>query len=136
MSRGSNAEVVRAIFAAWNRDDMEAVLEHLDPEAELVPLRAQLEGTSYRGHDGVRQLHSDLNAEWERMQLTVDELREVGADRVVARSTLTARGRASGVELEIPIGWLIELRDGKVIRSQSFSNPDGAFRAAGLEDSG
>ena len=133
MSQGSNAEVVQAIFAAWNRDDIEAVLEHLDPEAELLPLRAQLEGTSYRGHDGARQMHSDLNADWENMQLGVDELREVGADRVVARSTLTSRGRASGVELEVPIGWLIELRDGKVIRSQSFSDPDDAYRAAGLD---
>jgi ketosteroid isomerase-like protein len=60
-----NVEVVRAAFAAWNRGDYEAWLELWSEEAELYPLRAQLEGEAYRGHDGLRRFIVDTTEEWE-----------------------------------------------------------------------
>ena len=132
MAQGGGGAVVEAVFAAWNRDDIEAALVHLDPDAELIPLRAQLEGTVYRGHDGARRMYEDINAEWEVMRFEVDAIRDLG-DRVIVRNRLLARGRQSGVELEVPFGWEIELRDGRIVRAKSYSDPDEPFRQAGVE---
>ena len=123
---------MRAILDAWNLGDVEGVLPFIADDAVLLPARAQLEGIEYRGHDGVRQLDRDLSEEWEGLRVEPLEIREAG-DHVVARTTLIARGRASGVDVEVPLGWLIEMRGGKVVHSRTFSDPDEAYRAAGLD---
>ena len=46
---------------------------------------------------------------------------------------LQGRGRTSGVELDVPMGFVWTLRDGKVVRAKSFSEQADALRAAGLE---
>lgn len=48
---------------------------------------------------------------------------------------LVARGRVSGIDLDVRIGTVWELRDAKVVRMESFSDPDEALRAVGLADS-
>ena len=46
---------------------------------------------------------------------------------------LRARGRASGMDLDVPMGFVWTLRDGKVVRARTFSEQADALRAAGLE---
>ena len=128
-----NAEIVRSILAAWGTGDVEQMVRSIAAEAELLPLRAQLEGTAYRGPGGMRQFWEDLNADWEDLRLPISELRERG-DSVVAICRLTARGRASGVDIDVRIGTLWELRDGEVMRLESFSDPADALRGAGLDE--
>ena len=50
-----NVEIALASVEAWNRGDREAWMALWDEEAEFYPLRGQLEGESYRGHDGLRE---------------------------------------------------------------------------------
>ena len=52
---------------------------------------------------------------------------------MVVLGRLVARGRTSGVDLDVPIGHLWELRDGEIVRMRTFSDPDEALRAAGAE---
>ena len=122
-------EIVRSVVAAWDRGDVDEMERWIAADAELRPLRAQLEGTVYRGPEGLRELWDDLNADWEDLKLPVDELREVG-DKVLALGRLVARGRASGIDLEVPIGQLWEVRDGRVVGMVAYSDPEDAVRAA------
>ena len=62
----ANAEIVRSIVDAANEGDFEATERWIADEAELLPLRAQLEGTTYRGPGGLRRFWADLNADWVR----------------------------------------------------------------------
>jgi uncharacterized protein len=127
-----NIEVVERLNKAFEEGDIEAALAELDPEVELVPIRAQLEGASYRGHDGYKRSISDFEEDWDDLRIHPEQIRETG-DRVVVTGRMAARGKASGVELDIPLGLVYELRDGKVVRLESFPDPDEALRAAGLE---
>ena len=104
----------------------------MEPDVELHPLRAQLEGKAYRGHDGVREMLADFDQDWEYVQVDAEEFRDAD-DEVVVLGRLHGRGRASGVELDVPMGFVWTLRDGKVVRIQSFSEQADALRAAGLE---
>ena len=44
----------------------------------------------------------------------------------------TATGKVSGAEVEVENAQVITLRDGKVIRTVVYSDPDEAARAAGV----
>ena len=128
----ANTELVERLARAFEDEDTDAALACLDPEVELLPIRAQLDGTSYIGHDGYRQVVADFAADWEGLRLVQEQLQEAG-DRVVAVGRLHAKGKASGIDLDVPLALLYDIRDGLVTRLQSFSDPDEALRAAALE---
>jgi hypothetical protein len=50
----------------------------------------------------------------------------------VARAS--ARGQGSGVDVELRVGIMWTIRDGKTVRIDYFSSPDEALRAAGLKE--
>jgi ketosteroid isomerase-like protein len=126
-----NVEIVRRLVEAFNDRDLDAMAQHMEPRAELYPLRAQLEGKAYRGVEGVRQMLADFDQDWEFVRMDAEELREAG-DQVVLLGRLRARGRASGVDLDVPLGFVWRLRDGKVVYARSFSEQADALRDAGL----
>jgi hypothetical protein len=51
MSQGRRVETMRAAMAAFNRRDGEALGAVLAEDAEIVPVRAAVDGTVYRGPD-------------------------------------------------------------------------------------
>jgi ketosteroid isomerase-like protein len=134
-----NVEIAREMFAAAARainlgefDDLDGLL---DPEVEWIPINAALEGGWYRGHGGVRQWIKDMNRDWDYFEARPEEFRNLGDDRLLAFGTWRARGRSSGVELDSqPAAWLIQLRNGKVVRMQTFTERSQALKAAGLRE--
>ena len=65
-----NVEIVRRAFEAFNRRDMTAFLDLLDPDVEWVPILAVLEGRVYRGHKDVRRWVEDLLVGEQHLQLS------------------------------------------------------------------
>lgn len=126
-------QILRRLAVAFNERDAEAMIADLDPDAELYPLRAQLEGKAYRGHDGAREMLADLAEDWESMTIEIDELREAGEDQIVALCHLHSRARTSRVELDVPLAFLWRLENGKVTYGKTFSEQADALRAAGIE---
>jgi ketosteroid isomerase-like protein len=116
---------------AFNDRDFDGMAAELNEDAELYPLRAQLEGKSYRGPEGVREMFADFDEDWEELRIEIDEMRDVD-DEVVVICRLRSRGRTSGVDLEVPIGFVWRFRDGKAVYARSYSEPADALRAAGL----
>ena len=124
-----NVEIARGVHDAFNRRDVAALLGLLDPEVEWVPILAALEGRVYRGHAGVKRWIKELDTDWEYFETCPEEFRDLG-DRVLALGSWRARGRASGVQLENQPGcWLLDLKDGKVMRQQTYTDRAEAFEA-------
>jgi uncharacterized protein len=128
-----NVEIARRVMDAWNRGDYDAWIEAFDRDCEFRPPRSQLEGQTYRGHDGLRRYLHDLTEEWEQVRFALNDVRDVG-DQVVVLFQWHARGRASGVELDLPIGLVGKVREGKIAEARFFSDPDEALEAAGLSE--
>ena len=128
----SNLATVRRLADAFNARDVDAFITELDPTAEIEPLRAQLEDKRYRGEEGVREMFADFDEDWENLRIEIDALEEVG-DRVALLGRLLARGRASGVDLDVPIGFVWTLRDGRLVHGKTFSEQADALRAARLD---
>jgi ketosteroid isomerase-like protein len=133
MSR-ENVEIARGVHEAFNRRDVATLLGLLDPEVEWIPILAALEGRVYRGHASVRRWLRDLDTDWEYFETRPEEFRDLG-DRVLILGSWRARGRASGVQLENqPGSWLVHLKDGKVMRQQTYTDRAEALLAAGLSE--
>lgn len=122
-------EIIRAGVAALNRGDVDGVANALDPDVELVPLRAVLDGTVYRGHDGMRRWLADMGEDWTRFELHLQEIRELTGGQVLVQARMSLRGK-SGVALDSPAAWLCELRAGRVSRIQFFTDADSALAGA------
>ena len=125
-------ETVRRLAAAFNERDLDAFLADVDAEVEFHSLRAQLEGRPYTGYEGVRQMFADFDEDWEYVQIEIGEFRGAG-EQAVALVRLRSRGRASRVDLDVPVTFLWRFREGKVIYGKVFSEHADALREAGLE---
>ena len=123
------AERVRRAFERWNAGDHTAPLDEIHPDAEVhTVIGGALSGEKFRGHQGVREWLRGFDENFERWQIEVGEILEEG-DRVVLLGFIRARGRASGVELEQPVGWVFRFRDGKFWRVHTFLSHDEALAA-------
>ena len=126
-------EVARRVHAAFNARDMETLRRHLAPESEWVPLMAKLEGSVYRGPDAILDWIRALDEDWTEFRTEPREFIQIG-DAVLSTGTWHARARSSGLRLDSqPAAWLSHIRDGRVVRHETFTDPADAYRAAGLE---
>jgi ketosteroid isomerase-like protein len=128
-----NVEIALAAVDAWNRGDREAFITLWDEEAEFYPLRAQLEGESYRGHDGLERFLDEMAEDFEDVRFEIDEARDAG-EHVIGIGRFRARGRASGVDLNVPLGVIQRVQRGKIVYIRFFSEPADALKAAGLRE--
>ncbi|MGA8925426.1 MAG: nuclear transport factor 2 family protein [Solirubrobacterales bacterium] len=103
-----NVALFRKAIDCYNRRDLESMLQMWHPEAEWYPFTAQVEGDdAYHGHEGLRRWWANVDATFEEIEASVEEVRDLG-DTVLALGRLRARFR-SGVALDSEIGWLTRL---------------------------
>jgi ketosteroid isomerase-like protein len=126
-------EVVARSVQAFNRRDLEALLDTFDPAVELSPFSAQLTGATYRGEAGVRQWLDDIADEWSEWRVVLDEVRPIG-DRVLSLGRVLARGRETGVDVEVPAAFVSTVRDGRITRLDSFGDAARALAEAGVAE--
>ena len=134
-----NVEVVRRIFEASVRRDVETVLALYDPDVEWDGSRhrwgeVMVGDLKWKGHAALRQFFRRYYEMWEDFEFDIDELLDAGGD-VISVVTSRARGRSSGIVVEwteqVAI-WTI--RDGKAVRVTWFSSRAEALEAAGLSE--
>ncbi len=111
------AEVVRAVYDAFTRRDLDAMLDHIADDFELLPTgTAKLVGRAspYVGRAGVREYFEDASRAWAHLEIHADDVRAVAGSVVVFGRV---RGVPAGMtdEVERRILWTWRLRDGKAV---------------------
>jgi ketosteroid isomerase-like protein len=122
-------EIVRAIYDAFARRDLDAALQHVDEDAEVImPGTAAAAGRSepYRGHDGVRAYFADAQRVWSELEIHADDIRATGSSVVVFGHVV---GRAGDDVVRRRVIWTWKLRDGKAVSLRV--NDVGEARVAG-----
>jgi ketosteroid isomerase-like protein len=132
-----NVELVRRLYQAFNEGtgyDLIPDLWHTD--AQLHPALiggGVLEGTVYRGHEGIREFLAIQAETWESLNVEPVDIRDMGAHLLV-ETRLHAVGRASGVDLT-DVTWNVwEIREGKVATGRVFLSEREARKAVGLAE--
>ena len=111
-----NVELIESAYEAWNRHDVERLLELTHPEVEIAPL--VIGATSmgpWQGHDGVRRLVADGRDHWARFEIGCEEILTFG-ERAVALVHVEVAGRADGPTITGDIAHMIDF-EGDVVKS-------------------
>jgi ketosteroid isomerase-like protein len=124
-----NIEIVRRIYAADARNDQAAALEVIDPEIE-VEYRGQLidKDATYYGFARLLALRESIWENFEDFRIDVEEYFDRG-DHVVVALHQHATGKASGAPVDIHIGQVWTLLDGKAVRWRIYKSKDEALAA-------
>lgn len=121
-------DVIRAVYAAWNRDDFPGPPGLLDPDIEYVNPPDAVEPGTRRGLAAFTRALTKTLEGWETWRMEVEEISAYGEDvAVIVR--YRARGRTSGAEVEGRESALWTVRDGKVVRYAWFHGHTDASRA-------
>jgi ketosteroid isomerase-like protein len=128
-----NVAIMRAALDAFNRRDGEGFGALLASNAEIVPVRAALEGTTYRGPAAASQYCSAVDESWENLKWEVEEIRD-GLGWVLALGHIRGRGRDSGAVIDARGGWLARFRDGSITTFRTYPDRAEALKAAGLQE--
>jgi ketosteroid isomerase-like protein len=126
----ANVEIVKRAIDALERRDVEALADLNTADFELFPA---MEGGSLRGREGLETFLRNLREAWEEEHYIADEFRDLG-DRVLWLGRMEGRGRSSGVEVDAPVGAILDFRDGKIARIRTYFDHSEAVRAGGLAE--
>jgi ketosteroid isomerase-like protein len=115
-----NADIVREMYAAFNRADIAAALQMIDPEPELHQPPEVVDSDSYYGLEACLRGFSLFTQEFDEPRLEPRDLDEVD-DYVLLRARVSGKARTTGLELETQFFHAWSLRDGRpqccVVRS-------------------
>jgi uncharacterized protein len=125
----SPAAPVRALYRAMNERDYEAGFALLDEDFEWLEPEQGLLGGPHRGAGEVRRAIDAQLEVFDEFVIEPEEFHEHG-DYVAVPVRQRARGGVSGVEVEIRIGHLWTVRNGKAIRLEVFPARENAREAA------
>jgi ketosteroid isomerase-like protein len=126
-----NVDFARSVFDRWNAGERKFPDEEIHPDVVLV---SRLLGQAVRGRAGVRRYLREIDQQFDEWTMEIEDWRDAG-DRVAALGHVRLHGRRSGVEFDQPVGILFEIRDGQLLRFETFiDDPIDALRAAGLSE--
>jgi ketosteroid isomerase-like protein len=127
-----NVEIVRRLFERFNQDGfLPEELWHSD--GLLTNFRESPIPGPYRGHQGLRKWRDDLFEVLKEGRFDVESLTDVDeANAVVAKVHLRGRARHTEIEVDVPFSIAAWIRDGRLYRSESYTDHAEALEVAGL----
>ena len=127
-----NVESALRAFDAFNRRDLDAYLELLDPAVEFRSLLVGMEN-SYHGHEGIRRNWHEVLAVSPDFTLEVVEVRDLG-DATLTRLVARGHGTGSDIPFEQTIWAVARVRRKKAVWIANFAAEAEALEAAGLRE--
>ena len=121
-----NVELVRRIYAAWDRE--QSARDFLAEDVEYVNPPYAVEPGVRRGRASFRVVRET----YEDFMVHIEEIVDAGGDDVLVLAHYTASGRGSGVPLEGEHAYVWTVRDGQAVRFQWFQSHAEAYEAAGV----
>ena len=135
MTDSANVELVRSIYADWERGDFHSV-GWADPEIEYVIVGGPVSG-AWAGLDGMATGWRGWLDAWAEYRTEVDDYRQLDDERLLVLTHDSGRGKASGLELAetgFKAAVQFHVRGGKVTRLVIYVDRDRALADLGLEE--
>jgi ketosteroid isomerase-like protein len=125
------AGTVQALFAAFSVRDADALVALCTEDISFWPQGTAEElgrAAPYEGRDGIRRYFADLDQAWTTLTVHADSTRIAGQG-VIAFGR--ARGTTkSGRDIDVPVIWVMKLRDGRVASVKAVTTAEEARRVA------
>jgi ketosteroid isomerase-like protein len=124
------------VIAGVNTRSPAAIQAACDPEFELTSRFSAVEGKTYRGHASTADYLADLEAAWEDLHLTIEEVIPAGEEKLVVVLRVVGVGRGSGAHFDQHTYGAFDFRRGKALRGRFYADREQALEAVGLTDKG
>jgi ketosteroid isomerase-like protein len=128
-----NVEIARQGYDAFNRGDIDALLDLCAPDIEWHD-RGIFDSQPVLGKDALRAFFELVMDPWEDVRREPEEMIDLGGDQVLAMIRMTARGKESGIEVDVRLADVATIRDGKLAHWIGYPGRRQALRAVGLEE--
>ncbi len=126
-----NLALARLAYELYNADDLKRQIELSAEEIEVhIPEDGGPTAGTYRGREGYRQWYRDWKDSFDEYHAEPLRMEPVGDRHVVALARQTAKGKGSGVPVEMDSGNLFEFRDGKMLALHLYGSWEEAMKAA------
>ena len=133
MDKESQAiEALRRAYAAFNRGDIAATTEAMDPDIEWTEPAEFPGGGTYHGHQGVRAYLRQSRAGWAEGSSQPERF-IAARDKIVVFVHARVRLKGSSQWSEVRLADVYTFRDGKAIRMRAFSDREQALAWAGAK---
>jgi ketosteroid isomerase-like protein len=129
----ANVEVATQAIEAFNGSDVDAFAVLTTPDFEWSPSMVAIEGTIFRGREGIEKYFRTLSIAWEKFHIHRNWFRDAEG-LVVMLGRLEGRGMGSGVPVDASLGMVFDFRGGMISRIRGYLDHAEALRAAGLSD--
>lgn len=126
-------EVFSEGFEAQAAIDPDSEFFQRDLEVQFIARGDKLEGTVYRGLEGMAQAWREWLEAWTSYRLEVDEFVDAG-DKVVVLVRVAARTVRDDVLMHHTPGAVYTIRDGKVASIRFYLDRSEALEAAGVSE--
>jgi ketosteroid isomerase-like protein len=134
VEQGDNVDVVRGFVEAFNEHDIEALIAYCDPQIEFHSSFAAPGGAHFRGHDGMRAWHRDMEQAWgTKMRAQLEALFDLG-ESVLVFALLYGTAKGTGAEAVLPIAVVATLHDGLVIDYKAYGHREDALEDLGVRE--
>lgn len=122
-----HSAMVEALFDAFNRRDVDAIVEVCDARLEFFSITGETIGRTdpYVGPAGLRDYLADVARAWEELLITPLEV-ERRSDCLLVRGRVYARSRELGIR-DMPVAWIWEVGQGRFVRGEVFTDPQAAM---------
>jgi len=130
------ADLIDRFYEAFSNRDVDAVMALCDESVEVYKDPDVVEIVSAltpRGRERVATYLRGWLDSWDMYKPSVVELREAGADEVVALVDVRARGRGSQFDIEEEIADVLTFSGDRLVRMRLHVTRDVAMRDAGLQ---
>ncbi len=127
---GGNLEVIRRLYEAMDRRDIDAIGTLADRDIVWVP-DSRVGEKPVHGLDNVIAFFRDRADMFDEVRTEVERCWETN-DQVVAFIHVSGEGAASGAPFDLRIAHLWTLRGGVVVRGEGYGNRGEALAAAGI----
>jgi ketosteroid isomerase-like protein len=119
---------------AFNKRDVDEFAELVTTDFEWYPATPEaVEGGCYRGREGIEAYFAEVGTTWREFRIVGDDFRDLGGC-ILVLGRLEASGRSSGVQIDSPLGLILDMRGHKGYRARGYLSHDSALKAVGLED--
>jgi ketosteroid isomerase-like protein len=127
-----NVEIIRALFAAFDAGDMDALREIYDPDVIVRTVEDWPEPGPYVGREAAVRFHEQLRDTWVAYTVVpVSDFIHAG-DRVAVRYIWHGAGHGPDMKMELTI--VFAVREGGVVSQQFFWDHAEALKAAGVSE--
>jgi uncharacterized protein len=129
----AETEALKRAYAAFNRNDIDATVEAMDPQIEWTEPAEFPGGGTYHGHEGVKRYLSQSRANWAEGSSEPERF-IVAGDKIVVFVHARARLKGSTEWSHVRLADVFTFRNEKAIQMRAFGERKRALEWVGVKD--